>query len=75
MYFIIPSTAATLFKAGKSIQTAADAAVALRPIAGRAVEMLLVVGLFGTGFTLWRRLSAGNTAWISVLRGQNPSMH
>ncbi|HEY1807384.1 MAG TPA: divalent metal cation transporter [Acidobacteriaceae bacterium] len=51
MYFIILSTAATLFKAGKTdIQTAADAAVALRPIAGRAAEMLLAIGLIGTGF-------------------------
>lgn len=51
MYFIILSTAATLFKAGKTdIQTAADAAVALRPIAGKAAEMLLAVGLIGTGF-------------------------
>jgi NRAMP (natural resistance-associated macrophage protein)-like metal ion transporter len=51
MYFIILSTAATLFKAGKTnIQTAADAAVALRPIAGRAAEVLLAVGLIGTGF-------------------------
>jgi len=51
MYFIILSTAATLFKAGKTdVQTAADAAVALRPLAGKAAEMLLAVGLIGTGF-------------------------
>jgi NRAMP (natural resistance-associated macrophage protein)-like metal ion transporter len=51
MYFIILSTAATLFKAGKTdIQTAADAAVALRPIAGRGAEVLLAIGLIGTGF-------------------------
>jgi NRAMP (natural resistance-associated macrophage protein)-like metal ion transporter len=51
MYFIILSTAATLFAAGKrDIQTAAEAAVALRPLAGKAAEMLLAVGLIGTGF-------------------------
>jgi NRAMP (natural resistance-associated macrophage protein)-like metal ion transporter len=51
MYFIILSTAATLFKAGKTeIQSAADAAQALRPLAGRAAETLLVLGLIGTGF-------------------------
>ena len=51
MYFIILSTAATLFKSGRTdIQTAADAAVALRPIAGRAAEVLLAIGLIGTGF-------------------------
>jgi NRAMP (natural resistance-associated macrophage protein)-like metal ion transporter len=51
MYFIILSTAATLFKAGKTdIQSAADAAQALRPLAGRAAEALLAIGLIGTGF-------------------------
>jgi NRAMP (natural resistance-associated macrophage protein)-like metal ion transporter len=51
MYFIILSTAATLFKAGKTeIQGAADAAQALRPLAGRAAEVLLALGLIGTGF-------------------------
>jgi NRAMP (natural resistance-associated macrophage protein)-like metal ion transporter len=51
MYFIILSTAATLFKAGKTdIQSAADAAQALRPLAGRAAETLLALGLIGTGF-------------------------
>ena len=51
MYFIILSTAATLFKAGKTdIQSATDAAEALRPLAGRAAEALLAVGLIGAGF-------------------------
>jgi Mn2+/Fe2+ NRAMP family transporter len=51
MYFIILSTAATLFKAGKTeIQGAAEAAQALRPLAGRAAEALLALGLIGTGF-------------------------
>jgi Mn2+/Fe2+ NRAMP family transporter len=51
MYFIILSTAATLFKAGKTdIKTATDAAEALRPLAGQAAEALLAVGLIGAGF-------------------------
>src|ERR1043165_5671420 len=51
MYFIILTTAATLFKAGKTeIQTATDAAEALRPLAGNAARILLAVGLIGTGF-------------------------
>jgi NRAMP (natural resistance-associated macrophage protein)-like metal ion transporter len=51
MYFIILSTAATLFKAGKTnIQTATDAAAALRPLAGPAAEALLAIGLIGAGF-------------------------
>ncbi|HEY8693366.1 MAG TPA: divalent metal cation transporter, partial [Chloroflexota bacterium] len=51
MYFIIFATAATLFKAGKTdIQSATDAAEALRPIAGNASSMLLALGLLGAGF-------------------------
>jgi NRAMP (natural resistance-associated macrophage protein)-like metal ion transporter len=51
MYFIILTTGATLFKAGKtSIQSATDAAEALRPLAGAGAKVLLAVGLIGTGF-------------------------
>ncbi|MCC7452201.1 MAG: divalent metal cation transporter [Anaerolineae bacterium] len=51
MYFIILATAATLFKAGKhDVQSAAEAAEALRPVAGDAAGLLLAVGLVGAGF-------------------------
>jgi len=51
MYFIIFSTAATLFKSGHTnIQSATDAAQALRPIAGDAAGILLALGLIGSGF-------------------------
>jgi NRAMP (natural resistance-associated macrophage protein)-like metal ion transporter len=51
MYFIILGTAATLHNAGQtSIQSAADAAKALRPLAGDAAGILLVLGLIGAGF-------------------------
>jgi NRAMP (natural resistance-associated macrophage protein)-like metal ion transporter len=51
MYFIILSTAATLFKAGKAdINTAAQAAQALRPLAGKAAGLLFAAGVFGVGF-------------------------
>ncbi len=50
MYFIILTTAATLFKAGKTdVQSATDAAEALRPIAGDAAKYLLALGLIGAG--------------------------
>jgi NRAMP (natural resistance-associated macrophage protein)-like metal ion transporter len=50
MYFIILATAATLFKAGKtSIQSATEAAEALRPLAGNASAVLLALGLIGSG--------------------------
>ena len=47
VFFIIVSTAATLNKAGIQINTAADAAHALRPLAGRYAESLFGLGLFG----------------------------
>ncbi len=51
MYFIILSTAATLFKAGKAdINSAAEAAQALRPIAGSAAGLLFTLGVIGVGF-------------------------
>lgn len=51
MYFIMLATAATLFKAGKTdIQSATDAAQALRPLAGDAAATLLALGLTGAGF-------------------------
>jgi NRAMP (natural resistance-associated macrophage protein)-like metal ion transporter len=51
MYFIILATAATLFKAGKTdIQSATEAAQALRPLAGDAAYALLALGLIGAGF-------------------------
>jgi Mn2+/Fe2+ NRAMP family transporter len=45
--FIVISTAATLHKHGIRIDSAADAARALRPLAGRYAETLFAVGLFG----------------------------
>lgn len=51
MYFIILATAATLHAAGKTdIQSAADAAQALRPLAGDGATLLLAIGLIGSGF-------------------------
>ena len=50
MYFIILSSAATLHRAGKTdIGSAAEAAEALRPLAGDAATILMAVGLIGTG--------------------------
>lgn len=49
-YFIVLSTAATLYKAGKhEISTAADAALALAPVAGKLSEALFALGVFSVG--------------------------
>ncbi|MDP4197633.1 MAG: Nramp family divalent metal transporter [Bacteroidota bacterium] len=51
MYFIILSTASTLFKAGKTdIETAVQAAQALEPFAGKAAELLFSMGVVAVGF-------------------------
>jgi NRAMP (natural resistance-associated macrophage protein)-like metal ion transporter len=47
VFFIVVSTGATLHKFGVRIETAADAARALKPLAGAYAEKLFAVGLFG----------------------------
>jgi NRAMP (natural resistance-associated macrophage protein)-like metal ion transporter len=50
MYFLILTTAATLNAHGlKDIETAKQAAEALRPLAGRGAYFLFTLGLIGTG--------------------------
>lgn len=50
MFFIIASTGATLFTAGISnIDSAAQAAAALRPLAGDLAFVLFAAGIIGTG--------------------------
>ncbi len=50
MYFIILTTAATLHTHGiTNIESARQAAVALRPLAGNAAYLLFTLGLVGTG--------------------------
>jgi Mn2+/Fe2+ NRAMP family transporter len=51
MYFIILATAATLFATGQhKIDTAAQAAQSLKPLAGKAAGLLFTVGIIGVGF-------------------------
>jgi Mn2+/Fe2+ NRAMP family transporter len=60
MYFIILSTGATLFRAGKfDINTAAEAAQALQPLAGKFAELLFTIGVFGVGFIAVPVMTAG----------------
>ena len=48
-YFIIVCTSATLFAHHRQIQTAADAARALEPLAGPFATQLFAIGLIGAG--------------------------
>lgn len=51
LYFIIMSTGATLHPAGQTeVESAAQAAEALRPLAGDAAGLLFVAGIVGVGF-------------------------
>lgn len=51
MYFVMLATSATLFKAGQhEITSAAQAAEALRPVAGDAAGLLFALGVVGVGF-------------------------
>ena len=45
-FFIVLACGATIFKAGGRIETAGDAAVALKPLAGRWASALFAFGLF-----------------------------
>jgi NRAMP (natural resistance-associated macrophage protein)-like metal ion transporter len=46
-FFVVVACAATLHRDGRSIQDAADAAIALEPLAGAAASKLFAVGLIG----------------------------
>jgi Mn2+/Fe2+ NRAMP family transporter len=60
MYAIIVATAATLFRSGQhNIQTAADAARALVPVAGHGAGLLFALGIVGVGFLALPVMSTG----------------
>jgi NRAMP (natural resistance-associated macrophage protein)-like metal ion transporter len=66
MFFIIATTALTLFAHGKTnIQTAQDAALALQPLAGRLASLLFMLGMVGTGLLAIPAL-AGSSAYIAA---------
>lgn len=63
MFFIIAACAGTLFAGGVTdIKTAADAATALRPLAGEAAYLLFAIGIIGTGM-LAIPVLAGSTSY------------
>ena len=76
MYFIILATAATLFKAGQTdIKSAADAAQALRPLAGDAAYILLAVGMIGAGFLAVPILTGSGAYAVSEVFGWRYGLH
>jgi NRAMP (natural resistance-associated macrophage protein)-like metal ion transporter len=60
MYFIILCTAATLFKVGHvNIDSAYEAAQALRPLAGNAASLFFAIGIIGVGILAVPVLTTG----------------
>lgn len=69
MYFILVTTGATLYPAGlRHIETARQAAEALRPLAGRGAYLLFSLGVLGTGF-LGVPVLAGSAAYAVAEAG------
>lgn len=62
MYFIILTTGATLHATHPVINTASEAAAALRPLAGRGATVLFAAGIVGTGL-LGVPVLAGSAAY------------
>ncbi|NBX00442.1 MAG: divalent metal cation transporter [Methylophilaceae bacterium] len=72
-FFIMLTTAATLFPAGiHNIQTSAEAAAALRPIAGDFAFILFALGILGTGL-LAIPVLAGSAAYAVAELMQKPA--
>ena len=76
MYFIILSTASTLFKTGTTeINTAAEAAEALRPLAGGFASALFAIGVIGVGFLAVPVMTTGAAYDLCQVVGWKSSLH
>lgn len=76
MYFIMLSTAETLHKAGETdIATAAQAAAALRPLAGDGAYILFATGLVAVGFLAVPIMTIGAAYDLCQAMGRKASLH
>jgi Mn2+/Fe2+ NRAMP family transporter len=76
MYFIILATASTLFPAGQTdINTAAEAAHALQPLAGKAAGLLFTLGVVGVGFLAVPVMISGAAYDVCQTFGWTHSLH
>jgi len=72
MFAIIVTTAATIGKHGRhDIQSAADAASALQPIAGRFATILFALGFIGSGMLAVPVLAGAGSAGMAGLLGKS----
>jgi len=71
-YFVILAAAATLHTSGKTeIQSATDAAQALKPLAGSAATYLFALGLMGAGFLAVPVLTGSSAYAVAEMFGWN----
>jgi len=76
MYFIILSTGATLYAAGQhEVSTAAQAAEALRPLAGRAASLLFAAGVVAVGFLAVPVMTTGAAYDLCQVLGWKHGLH
>lgn len=76
MYFIILSTGATLYRSGHTeVESAAQAANALRPIASHAAGALFAFGVMGVGFLAVPVMTTGAAYDICQTLGWKQSLH
>jgi NRAMP (natural resistance-associated macrophage protein)-like metal ion transporter len=76
LYFIILSTGATLHPAGQTeIESAAQAAQALRPLAGDAAGLLFLAGVVGVGFLAVPIMTTGAAYDLVQSIGRKGSLH
>lgn len=76
MYFIILATASTLHTAGQTdIATAADAADALKPLAGNAAGMLFALGVVAVGFLAVPIMTTGAAYDVAQAFGLKHGLH
>jgi Mn2+/Fe2+ NRAMP family transporter len=76
LYFVVLSTAATLHRSGTTdVETAAQAAEALVPLAGKAAELLFALGVVGVGFLAVPVMTTGAAYDLVQGFGEKGSLH
>jgi NRAMP (natural resistance-associated macrophage protein)-like metal ion transporter len=76
MYFIILSTAVTLHANGQTeIETATQAAEALKPLAGVGASALFTIGIIGVGFLAVPVMTVGAAYDLAQALGWKSSLH
>jgi NRAMP (natural resistance-associated macrophage protein)-like metal ion transporter len=75
-YFVMLATGATLHKVGQTnIETAAQAAEALRPVAGDAAGALFAIGIIAVGFLSVPIMTTGAAYDLCQVMGWKSSLH